>query len=77
MASLVVLDDAGRPLFDALLFGRGRPTYIAFDLPMADGVDLRPLPRKQRKTALARIGKRAEAWIALTNGLVSEGPARR
>jgi bifunctional non-homologous end joining protein LigD len=25
----VVLDDAGRPLFDRLLFGRGRPTYVA------------------------------------------------
>jgi bifunctional non-homologous end joining protein LigD len=29
---LVVLDDAGRPLFNELLFGRGRPTYVAFDL---------------------------------------------
>jgi ATP-dependent DNA ligase len=29
---LVVLDDAGRPLFDELLFGRGRPIYVAFDL---------------------------------------------
>jgi ATP-dependent DNA ligase len=28
-----------------LLFGRCRPTYVAFDLLMADGVDLRPLPR--------------------------------
>jgi bifunctional non-homologous end joining protein LigD len=72
---LVVLDDAGRPLFKDLLFGRGRPTYVAFDLLMADGVDLRPLPLRERKAALARIGRGAERWIALTNGIVGDGRA--
>jgi bifunctional non-homologous end joining protein LigD len=72
---LVVLDDAGRPQFDALLFGRRRPTYVAFDLLVADGIDLRPLPLSQRKAALARVGKGAECWIALTNGVVGEGRA--
>lgn len=33
---LVALDDAGRSQFE-----RGCPTYVAFDLLMADGVDLR------------------------------------
>jgi bifunctional non-homologous end joining protein LigD len=70
---LVALDDAGRPLFNELLFGRGRPTYVAFDLLIADSVDLRPLPLRERKAALARIGKGAEGWIALTNGVVGEG----
>jgi ATP-dependent DNA ligase len=28
----VVLDDAGRPLFNDLMFGLRRPTYVAFDL---------------------------------------------
>jgi hypothetical protein len=28
---LVVLDDAGPPLFNELLFGRRRPSYVAFD----------------------------------------------
>ena len=32
---LVVLDDAGRPLFKELLFGRRRPTYVG--LRPADG----------------------------------------
>jgi bifunctional non-homologous end joining protein LigD len=72
---LVVLDDAGRPQFDKLLFGRGRPTYVAVDLLMADGIDLRPLPLKERKARLARIGKGADRWIALTNGLVGDGRA--
>jgi ATP-dependent DNA ligase len=29
---------------------------MAFELLIADGVDLRPLPLKQRKVALARLG---------------------
>jgi ATP-dependent DNA ligase len=72
---LVVLDDAGRPLFNELLFGHRRPTYVAFDLLIDDGIDLRPLPLKQRKARLARVSERAEGWIALTNGVVGEGRA--
>jgi bifunctional non-homologous end joining protein LigD len=72
---LVVLDDAGRPLFADLMFGRGRPTYVAFDLLMAGGEDLRSLPLKERKARLARVGKGAERWIALTNGAVGGGRA--
>ena len=70
-----MLDDAGRPLFNDLLFGRGRPTYVAFDLLFAEGEDLRQLPLKQRKARIAAISKRAEGWIALTNGTVGEGRA--
>jgi ATP-dependent DNA ligase len=44
-----VFDEAGRPLFDKLLFGRGRPTYVTFDLLETGGVDLRPLPLRDRK----------------------------
>jgi bifunctional non-homologous end joining protein LigD len=72
---LVVLDDAGRPLFNELLFGRRRPTYVAFDLLMADGADLRPLPLKQRKVWLGQLSERAEGWISLTNGVIGEGRA--
>jgi len=70
---LVVLDDAGRPLFNELLFGRRRPTFVAFDLLMAGGMDLRSWPLRQRKAMLARIGAGAERWIALTNGVVDGG----
>jgi ATP-dependent DNA ligase len=48
---------------------------VAFDLLMAGGVDLRSLPLRERKAALARIGEGAEGWIALTNGIVGEGRA--
>ena len=50
---LVVLDDPGSPQFDDLLFEHGRLPYAAFDLLIADGIDLRPLPLKRRKAALA------------------------
>ena len=72
---LIVLDDAGSPLFNKLLFEDRRPTYVAFDVLIADGVDLRPLPPRDRKARLAGIGKQAEGWIALTNGVVGEGRA--
>jgi ATP-dependent DNA ligase len=72
---LVVLDDAGRPLFNKQLFGRGPPTYVAFDLLEAHGVDLRPLPLRDRKAWLARIGKGAKGWRALTNGVIGDGRA--
>jgi ATP-dependent DNA ligase len=72
---LVVLDEVGRPLFAELIFGRRRPTYVAFDLLCADGLNLRPLPLRERKARLARIGKGADRWIALTNGLIGEGCA--
>ena len=72
---LVVLDEAGRPQFGELMFGRRRPTYVAFDLLFADSEDLRPLPLRERKARPAAIGRRAEAWIARTNGLIGEGCA--
>jgi ATP-dependent DNA ligase len=60
---LVVLDDAGRPLFKELLFGRRRPTYVAFDLLISEGIDLRPQPLKQRKAKLARVGEGPRAGL--------------
>jgi bifunctional non-homologous end joining protein LigD len=48
---------------------------VAFDVLIADGVDLRSLPLRERKAKLARIGNRAEGWIALTDGVVGEGCA--
>jgi ATP-dependent DNA ligase len=50
---LVVPDDAGRPLFNELLFGRHRPTYVAFDLLMTEGIDRRPLPLRQRSATIS------------------------
>jgi len=42
---------------------------------MAGAEDLRSLPLRERKTRLARVGKGAESWIALTNDVVGDGRA--
>jgi bifunctional non-homologous end joining protein LigD len=49
---VVCLDAAGRPRFNDLLFSRGVPVFVAFDLLALDGRDLRRLPLLQRKRRL-------------------------
>jgi len=61
--ALVVLDRAGRRQLNELMYGCGRPTYVAFDLLMADGEDLRPLPLKERS-----IGSRSPTALSATGG---------
>jgi len=52
---VVRLDDDGRPLFNALLYRRGAPCFVAFDILGLDGRDLRGLPLIERKRVLRRI----------------------
>jgi ATP-dependent DNA ligase len=40
----VALDRDGRPIFNDLLFGRRQPVYVAFDVLVVDGEDVRALP---------------------------------
>jgi hypothetical protein len=47
-------------------------TVAPSTLMIADGIDLRPLPLRERKARFARFGAGAEGWIALTNGVVAE-----
>jgi len=51
---LVCLDGDGRSQFNALLFRRAEPCFVAFDLLWLDGVDLRERPLRDRKRALRR-----------------------
>jgi bifunctional non-homologous end joining protein LigD len=55
---IVSLDDAGRPVFNDLLFGRRQPAYVAFDLMVADGEDVRSAPLKKRRALLGKIVRR-------------------
>ena len=50
---VVVLDERGRPDFNALQNGRGPFTYVAFDLLHADGEWLLDLPWRERRARLA------------------------
>ncbi len=56
---IVALDGDGRPRFnDDLLFGRREPSYVAFDVLVVDGGDVRALPLKERKATLEKLVRR-------------------
>jgi ATP-dependent DNA ligase len=52
---IVALDDDGRPMFNDLLFGRREPVYVAFDVLVVDGEDVRALPLKERRALLDKV----------------------
>jgi bifunctional non-homologous end joining protein LigD len=55
---IVALEERGHPRFNDLLFGRRAPVYVAFDLMVADGQDVRAAPLKERRAMLAKIVRR-------------------
>ncbi len=55
---ICVLDQDGRPNFNALLFGRGGPVYIVFDLLFYERKDIRSLPLKERRAILDQVAAR-------------------
>jgi bifunctional non-homologous end joining protein LigD len=52
---IVCLNDAGKTEFRDLLFRRGEPRFVAFDLLWCDGQDLRYTPLTERKNRLRSI----------------------
>ena len=75
---VVVLDGEGRSRFQLLQnyqkTGRGQLAYVAFDLLHLDGRDLRPLPLRQRKAALARLVRNMPG-ILLSEHVETQGVA--
>jgi bifunctional non-homologous end joining protein LigD len=69
---IVVLDDDGRPRFDALMFRRRQPVYVAFDVLCADGHDLRTMPLRARKAVLKRLLLNRDNLIAI-DGIAGKG----
>jgi bifunctional non-homologous end joining protein LigD len=55
---ICVLDSDGRPQFNNLLFGRGDPVYVVFDLLFYEGKDIRSLPLKEGRAILDQVVKR-------------------
>ena len=55
---ICVLDSDGRPQFNDLLFGRGDPVYVAFDLLFYEREDIRSLALKERRAILDQIAAR-------------------
>jgi bifunctional non-homologous end joining protein LigD len=60
---VVCLDGDGRPLFNALLYRRTEPCFVAFDCLWLDGRDLRRLPLIERKRVLRQIVPRRAACV--------------
>ena len=60
---VVCLDGDGRPLFNALLYRRSEPCFVAFDCLWLDGRDLRHLPLIERKRVLRRIIPRRQTCV--------------
>jgi bifunctional non-homologous end joining protein LigD len=52
---IVCLDATGRPRFGELLFRRGTPCFVAFDVLAVGRRDLRRLPLIERKALLRRV----------------------
>ena len=69
---IAALDDAGRPRFRGLMFGRRAPVYVAFDVLVADGQDLRSQPLSARKAALAKLARRARDGSPLLTGCLAK-----
>jgi bifunctional non-homologous end joining protein LigD len=68
---IVAFDEAGRPKFKDLMFGRREPTYVAFDVLFVDGRDVRAAPLKERKAMLDRIVRRH--GLETTEPFIGEG----
>ena len=68
---IVAFDEAGRPMFKDLMFGRREPTYVAFDVLFVDGKDVRAAPLKERKALLDRIVRRH--GLETTEPFIGEG----
>jgi ATP-dependent DNA ligase len=70
---LVALDDDGRPMFNDLMFGRREPTYVPFDVLVADGENVTALPLKDRKALLTQIVRRYR--LQKLDWVIGEGKA--
>src|SRR5579864_8191755 len=61
------------PVFANLMFARRSPIFVAFNVLVASGEDVRTLPLARRKAVLRRLAKGARRWIAIGNGVPVHG----
>ena len=72
---LVCLDERGRSDFLALLYRRGTPSFVAFDVLAVDGRDVRSEPLRARKRRLARIVPSPATSVLALQPIVGSGVA--
>jgi bifunctional non-homologous end joining protein LigD len=72
---IVCLDADGRPQFRDLLFRKGEPRFMAFDLLWLDGKDLRYLSLSERKLELRRIIPKSSERLLYCDHIEGNGEA--
>jgi bifunctional non-homologous end joining protein LigD len=60
---VVCFDSEGRPRFYELMFGRGDPPFVVFDVLALEGQDLRDLALIERKKILRRLIPRRSSFV--------------
>jgi bifunctional non-homologous end joining protein LigD len=72
---VVCLDKEGRPQFNELLFGRGVPVFVAFDVLEVNGRDVRGEVLTARKARLRRMLGGASGAVLYAQHVAGEGRA--
>jgi len=70
---IVCLDDAGRSVFDDLMFRRAECFFYGFDLLFVDGEDLRGLPLIGRKARLRKLVQRKRSRLLYLDHIEERG----
>jgi bifunctional non-homologous end joining protein LigD len=70
---IACVDDAGRSIFNDLLFRRRECLFFAFDLLHLNGEDLRGLPLVERKSRLKRLLRRKRSRIIYVDHIEKHG----
>ena len=70
---IVCPDAGGKPQFRDLLFRRGEPHFVTFDLLWLDGIDLRYLPLSERKLELRRLIPKQSEQLLYCNHIEGDG----
>jgi bifunctional non-homologous end joining protein LigD len=70
---IVCLDSEGRPQFNSLLYRRGEPCFMAFDILCLAGRDLRAPPLLERKSILHRLFDKLPARVGLMQHIDTGG----
>lgn len=70
---IVCLDEDGKPQFRDLLFRRGEPRFVAFDLLRLNGEDLHYTPLIERKAKLRGIVPQKNDRLLYCDHVLGEG----
>jgi bifunctional non-homologous end joining protein LigD len=72
---IACLDEQGRTQFDALMYRRAEPCFVAFDVLWSAGRDLRALPLWKRKQVLRAVVPKRSAALLYADSVARRGTA--